>query len=294
MKIKIFTILTVLFVISNTFAQSNLNDYKYVIVPKKYEFLKEANQYRLNELTKFLFNKYGFETLMEGDNYPDELIKNRCLALKSDVIKDSGLFKTKLNVELKDCNDQIVYTTQTGESREKEYSKAYNEALRDAFKSFETINYNYVPKKNDAVAEAKDETNDTAEAAQEIQQLKEELQALKAKKETEVESEASKMEVPKTEVVQEKTIQTPVKTETPKVAQPETSVSDVLYAQAIDNGFQLVDSSPKVVYKIKKTSLENVFLVEGLNGTLLNKDGQWILEYYENGTLKQKSLNIKF
>ncbi|WP_338356675.1 hypothetical protein [Yeosuana marina] len=294
MKIKIFTILTVLFVISNTFAQSNLNDYKYVIVPKKYEFLKEANQYRLNELTKFLFNKYGFETLMEGDNYPDELIKNRCLALKSDVIKDSGLFKTKLNVELKDCNDQIVYTTETGESREKEYSKAYNEALRDAFKSFETTNYNYVPKKRDAVAEAKDETNNTAEAAQEIQQLKEELQALKAKKETEIEFEASNMEVPKTEVVQEKTIQTPVKTETPKVAQPETSVSDVLYAQAIDNGFQLVDSSPKVVYKIKKTSLENVFLVEGLNGTLLNKDGQWILEYYENGTLKQKSLNIKF
>jgi len=294
MKIKIFTILTVLFVISNTFAQSNLNDYKYVIVPKKYEFLKEANQYRLNELTKFLFNKYGFETLMEGDNYPDELIKNRCLALKSDVIKDSGLFKTKLNVELKDCNDQIVYTTQTGESREKEYSKAYNEALRDAFKSFETINYKYVPKKDDAVAEVKAETKNTTEVANEIQQLKEELQALKAKKEAEVESETPKMEVPRTEVVQKETIQTPVKTETPKVAQPEASVSDVLYAQAIDNGFQLVDSTPKVVYKIKKTSLENVFMVEGLNGTLLNKEGEWILEYYENGSLKQKTLNIKF
>ncbi len=289
MKIKIFTTLTVLFVISSTFAQYNLNEYKYVIVPKKYEFLKKANQYRLNELTEFLFNKYGFETLMEGDTYPEDLVRNRCLALKSDVTKDSGLFKTKLNVELKDCNDQIIYTTQTGESREKEYSKAYNEALRDAFKSFETINYKYVPKKNDVAVETKVEVNNTNAVVNEIQQLKEEIQALKAKKETEVVAE-----VPQMKVVEEEIIETPAKKEMPKVSQPESSGSDVLYAQAINNGFQLVDSSPKVVYKIKKTSLENVFLVEGINGTLLNKDGQWILEYYENGSLKQKSLNIKF
>ena len=134
------------FIISSTFAQSNLNNYKYVIVPKKFEFLKEANQYRLNELTEFLFNKYGFQALMEGDSYPDDLLKNRCLALKSNLIKDSGLFKTKISVELKDCNDQVVYTSEVGESREKDYEKAYNEAVRNAFKSFETVNYQYVPK----------------------------------------------------------------------------------------------------------------------------------------------------
>ena len=45
--------------ISGAFSQTNLNNYKYVIVPKKYDFLKEEDQFRLNGLTKFLFEKYG-------------------------------------------------------------------------------------------------------------------------------------------------------------------------------------------------------------------------------------------
>ena len=84
-------------------AQSNLNDYKYVIVPNKFDFLKEADKYQLNSLTKFLFNKYGFTALLENENYPEDLAKNMCLGLRSDVISESGMFKTKLRVELKNC-----------------------------------------------------------------------------------------------------------------------------------------------------------------------------------------------
>jgi hypothetical protein len=276
--------LLALFIISNTFAQTNLNNYKYVIVPKKFEFLKEANQYRLNELTEFLFNKYGFQALMEGDSYPDDLLKNRCLALKSNLLKDSGLFKTKISVELKDCNDQVVYTTEVGESREKEYQKAYNEAVRNAFKSFETVNYQYIPNENNDVAVTPEATKN-AEVSQEIQKLKEELQELKAK---------TASDVPQAAAVKPEPTVTPVEKTMPTVKYTEENASDVLYAQPIENGYQLVDSSPKVVYKIKKTSLDNVFLVEGMNGTLLNKNGQWVIEYYENGSLKQKVLNIKF
>lgn len=292
MKIKVFTMLIALFIISSAFAQSNLNNYKYVIVQKKYDFLKEANQYRLNELTAFLFNKYGFTTLMEGDSYPDDLVKNRCLALKSDVIKDSGLFKTKLNIELKDCNDQVVYTSEVGESREKDYEKSYNEALRNAFKSFDAINYHYVPKPTNEIVETKEESKNNVAVTQEIQQLKEEIKNLKQEKKAEVVGAVVPRMEGKTEAVED---EAPIEKNAMETeAGVKEGVSDVLYAQAIENGFQLVDSSPKVVYKIKKTSLENVFLVEGLDGTLLNKKGQWVLEYYENGNLKQKVLNIKF
>jgi len=291
MKIKFFTIMMSLVFMASAFSQSNLNDYKYVIVPKGYDFLKGNNQYRLNELTKFLFEKQGFLTLMEGENYPDELIKNRCLALKSDVTKDSGLFKTKLSVELKDCNDQAVYTTQVGESREKDFGKAYNEALRDAFKSFNGMNYHYVPKQINEVVETKEERNNNVAVVQEIQQLKEEIKNLKQEKKTEVvEAVVPQMAEKKEAIVNVN----PIEKGHVKKADVKVVSSDVLYAQPIENGFQLVDSSPKVVYKIKKTSLENVFLVEGFDGTLLNKKGQWILEYYENGSLKQKVLNIKF
>ena len=81
-------------------AQSSLNDYKYVIVPKKYDFLKLYDQYQLNSLTKFLFNKNGFTSLIENENYPEDLVNNRCLSLKVDVEKLNSLLKTKLVILL--------------------------------------------------------------------------------------------------------------------------------------------------------------------------------------------------
>ncbi|MFH6768069.1 hypothetical protein V8G56_04910 [Gaetbulibacter aquiaggeris] len=272
MKIKIFTILMALAIISSAFSQTNLNNYKYVIVPKKYDFLKEEDEYRLNGLTKFLFEKYGFLTLIEGDNYPDDLLKDRCLALHSNVINDSGFFKTKLKVELEDCTDKVIFTSVMGETREKEFGKAYTEALRNAFISFEAISYKYEPKENKV-------------SVIENQELKKEPETLKQEKIAEViPAEETKVAA----VAAVAVIETAISPSNTK------DVSDILYAQATEIGFQLVDSTPKVVYKIKRTSLQDVFLVQDIDGTLFNKDGQWILEYYEQGILKQKLLNIKF
>ena len=39
-------------------AQTSINDYKYVVVPKSYEFSQEQDQYQLNSLSKFLFEKH--------------------------------------------------------------------------------------------------------------------------------------------------------------------------------------------------------------------------------------------
>lgn len=290
MKTKISALLIAFFITASVFSQANLNNYKYVIVPNKFDFLKEKDQYQLNALTKFLFEKYGFEALMEGEKYPDDLIRNRCLALKSNLLKDSGMFKTKLALELKDCNDAVVYTSEMGESREKEFKKAFTEALRNAFNSIEKLAYKYEPS-TQTLATVPQETSVTNHAvAAEIQQLKEEIQNLKKEKEVVVEVAAPKTatlpEVPvvKQPVMEQKTTETPVKQAT----------TGVLYAQAIENGFQLVDSTPKVVYKIKKTGIADVFMVENKNATLYKKDANWILEYYENNELKQEMLNIKF
>tara|TARA_R110002050_G_scaffold300769_1_gene472386 strand:- start:13011 stop:13883 length:873 start_codon:yes stop_codon:yes gene_type:complete len=290
MKTKFFSLLVACLIVTSVFSQTNLNDYKYVIVPTKYDFLKESNQYQLNALTKFLFNKYGFETLMEGDEYPDDLVRNRCLALRTNVTKGSGLFKTKLLVTLKGCNDQVVYTLEEGESREKDYKKAYAEAIRNAFKSFKSVNYKYEPKAKDAVI-ATAKTEGKTEVSKEIEKLKEEIQALKEEKKSEVvEVKESVIEVVEAPVVKAE----PKEVETIKEVAVKKVSSKVLYAQEIENGFQLVDSSPKVVYKIKKTSIKDVFLVVNKNGTLSKKGDDWILEYYDNDVLKQEVLNIKF
>ena len=44
-------------------AQSSVNQYQYVIVPAQFDFLREKDEYRLNNLTKMLFEKYGFKPL---------------------------------------------------------------------------------------------------------------------------------------------------------------------------------------------------------------------------------------
>ncbi len=121
----------------------DLNSYRFVVVPEKFEFLKEPDQYQLNSLAKFLFEKYGFEAFIEGEEIPAELNQNRCEGLFANVSSDSGLFRTRLTLILKDCNNRVVYTSPEGVSREKDFQTAFQEALRNAFANLETLNFDY-------------------------------------------------------------------------------------------------------------------------------------------------------
>ncbi|WP_158845042.1 hypothetical protein [Algibacter sp. L1A34] len=280
MKTRFLTTIFACLFIASAFSQTELDNYKYIIVSKKFDFLKSANQYQLNDLSKFLLNKYGFQALIEGDAYPEDLSRNRCLALDADVQKEPGMFKTKLKVELTNCNDKIVYTSKIGESREKEYKKSYTEAIRDAFSSFETLGYKYMPKAG-ALSASEPNVTVTPATSNEIEKLKEEIKTLKEEKVVEV--------VETKEVL----VETPIAI-TEQVAITEVSASGVLYAQAIKNGFQLVDSSPKVLYRMYNTQLSDVFLVENKSAIIFKKDNKWFIEHHENGSLKLNLLNIKF
>ncbi|MBU2949500.1 hypothetical protein KO493_02180 [Tamlana agarivorans] len=258
MKLKFLSIGLALFTTCVAFAQKSINAYKYVIVPSKYEFLREADQYQLNSLTAFLFEKYGFTPVKEGDgDYPQDLIDNGCLGLKTKLHKNSSMFNTKLTVVLENCSGQVVFTSKEGSSREKEFKTAYQLALREAFTSLNTVHYKY-------------------------------------------DSESVEVPVPTVPPVklapqaQAKTVAVaPLVSASPKVEVPENA-NNILYAQKIENGYQLVDSTPKVVYKLQKTNAKDMFLVRGKSATVYKKGDEWVLEYYENDVLKQEVLNIKF
>jgi len=126
-------------------AQIEINAFKYIIIPRKYDFLKEENQYRLNTITKHLFDKEGYLTLVQGGEYPEDVKANPCIAATVNVIDESKMFKTKLKIELKNCYDQVVFTSKEGTSKLKEYDKTYKEALENSFVSFQGINYAYDP-----------------------------------------------------------------------------------------------------------------------------------------------------
>ena len=236
-------LLLVLFVSLSGFSQS-INDYQYVIVPIKFDFLKENDKFHLNTTTKMLLQKYGFKSFLSNEDMPEEVTNKRCAVLYASLEKDNNLFSTKVKLVLKDCKERVVYETDFGSSREKDYAPAYNQALREAAKSFDKLQYQYNGK------------NDTAV--------------------------------------------TPKEPETP--AQPETISAgsgnpEVFYfAQPIANGFQIVNSEPRVVMRLLNTSQKNVFIgLKGdINGVVISKNGQWFFEYYENSKLVSEALKLKF
>ncbi len=143
---KIVLVVFMLFVyISTSLAQNNLNAYKYIIVPKNFEFLQKADEYEINSLTKFLFEKKGFKTLFEGDRHPVDLFENPCLGLVVDIKDDSSMFTSKLTLYLTNCNKKVVFTAMEGKSKEKDYKKTYQQALRKSFASVEELDYKFDP-----------------------------------------------------------------------------------------------------------------------------------------------------
>ena len=71
--------LTILFIfisINNLKSQSDLDQFKYFIVPTYFNGFDSADKYQLNSLTFFLFEKNNFKILKETDSKPSDLIQN--------------------------------------------------------------------------------------------------------------------------------------------------------------------------------------------------------------------------
>lgn len=171
---KLLFFLLVLFVNLPASAQ-DLNKYKYVIIPEKFDFAKEENQYQINSLTKFLFEKEGFETLMKKEARPEDFQEDNCLGLTIGLENNSGLFVTRFVITLQDCRGNVVFTSEEGSSREKDFKTAWHEALRDAFTSVEAMNYTYQADELPADPEPLEETAPEieGEVAEETPRVKE-------------------------------------------------------------------------------------------------------------------------
>ncbi|SDI12581.1 hypothetical protein [Winogradskyella thalassocola] len=262
---------TVLFVIISFYgnAQKSLNDYKYIIIPKAFEFSKGDDQYQLNSLTKFLFNKYGYEAYFI-DEFSDDPTKDRCLALTANASnEESGLFKTKVEFILTDCYNVEIIKSKIGESRLKEFDKAYNEAIREAFETFKNLDYKYAPKEH---VEAKPKA--------EKQPVVEHIEVKEKSKITETKAQP---EAKLNEAV----------ADTKKPTSTELK-SELYYAQSITNGFQLVNSEPRVVMILLNSSAKDVFIVKDKNAIVYKKEGQWMYSENNGTSTSEKVLNIKF
>ncbi|MEM7085613.1 MAG: hypothetical protein AAF489_05495 [Bacteroidota bacterium] len=121
--------------ISEGLSQKSLNDYSFVIVPEKFDFVNEKDKYQLNSLTKFLFNKHGFNAFFDSDR-PNV---KRCDGLYAEVDGVPAMIRTRVTVILKDCYGDEVYRSEIGKSKLKAYNKTYTAALRNAFLSIAAL-----------------------------------------------------------------------------------------------------------------------------------------------------------
>lgn len=143
---KNLLVIFVLAITSISFSQ-NLNEYKYAQVPSKFNVFREKDQYRLNTLARLYMIKFGFETYFDTDITTTDFASNNCNKVYVDVQENNSLLQTKITILLKDCKNNILFTSKQGTSREKEYKVSYTEAFRKAFESLEVLNHKYVEKK---------------------------------------------------------------------------------------------------------------------------------------------------
>ena len=238
----------------SVFGQRSINTYKNVIVADKFDFLKKVDGYQTSSLTKFLLNKYDFEAYLNTDTLPNDFQKNRCENLFVKIQGSPGMFITKVVVEFRDCNGIVVFKSKEGRSKKKEYKAAYHEAIRNAFSDQVIKNHKYVPLKKNVVVDDKINVN--------------------------------------------KQSNMPVKSSTSlsKISNKKSATvkTNVLYAQANDLGYQLVDTSPKIVFTLLNTSSKDVFILKDKNGILYKVQDNWIAEYYIGDKKIQKQYSIKF
>lgn len=273
-----------------------LNNYKYIIVPKRFGAFKTENKYQTSTLVKHLFTEKGF-TVVYDDELPEDLANNRCLGLTADLLNNSSLFATKTAITLKDCQNNEVFRTIEGRSKIKDYRDAYWEALKESFVSFDGMDYAYTPKEKIKTKVA-DEKPVTISFKDDVKSMDNEPNPKVVEQVATPEKQIYKNKQPvASNITQAEAVEEPKEAQKMEEQGTGEPISEgLLYAQPIENGYQLVDSTPKVVLKLEETSVENVFLVnfEDKNGVVFKKDDQWFLEYSENGEKQIQKLQIKF
>ncbi|AIG30139.1 hypothetical protein IA01_06480 [Flavobacterium psychrophilum] len=253
---KYFSILVFALISSVTYSQSSLNDYEMAIIPSKFEFQKEDNQYRISSTIKAFLKQKGFEAYVSTDVLPEGFLDYNCNKIFVNVLEENTLFSTRIKIEFKNCKQLVLFTTDLGESREKELGKGYNQALLLALKSFDKARYKFSGK-----------TYYDEEAQEKI----------KSRDVHSISSEVTKITKSEKGVTYE------------KVTKQDALVTSEVFVKVVNQANQ----QELLLYK---TSREGIYLCNqnGKNGVVFAKDEVWFFEYLENEKLISEKLDVNF
>ena len=271
--------------VSSIQAQAKLSDYKYVIVEKQFHFQNEPGEYDLNRLVKYLFEKHGFNAIIEGETLPADLISNYCLAMTSEV-KVKGALRTKATITLTDCQSNMIYISPEGITRVKEFNRAYDLAIRKAFENFADLGYQYIPSERVTNMSKSVTVSENSEAAEaEIAQLKAEISELKQK------------EAVKTSDIQksDKSPQVATVEDVPVKAASVLSIPAYTVNKKSNSSEMLVsDSEGKTIMTLLPSGRKDLFLVKDQNAVVYKESGKWFLSETKDGEQLITEIDLNF
>lgn len=127
-KVSIFLAVILIVIIK---AQT-VSDYKYVSIPSELTDFKENRSFGLNRMLENSLKAKKYVVLPETkSNWPADASGNPCKVLSVDILDDKSMFRNKIILQFKNCNNQVVLT-QKGLSTIKEFEAGYQDALKQA------------------------------------------------------------------------------------------------------------------------------------------------------------------
>jgi len=148
--------------------------YKYVIIPTYFhDFGDGINPYGLSGSIQAALNEHSIQSVFETQEVPEDY----CEALQVRVSKLSSFLSNKVNVELRDCMNQVVWSNE-GVGDSKEFREGLGEAVADALRDLDRLPENKTmlgglknaqPQLVDAPAKASDVAGNSADLAEKVQ-----------------------------------------------------------------------------------------------------------------------------
>ena len=122
---KILALLIALFSIIS-FAQKK----QIILISSKFDFQSEKNSYNINNMLKAILVSNNYEVYFDDAVLPIEIAQNRCNALTGVLVDNSNLFLTKVKLQVKDCQNNLLFETAEVKSREKNIQDGFIEVIK--------------------------------------------------------------------------------------------------------------------------------------------------------------------
>ncbi|WP_115463201.1 hypothetical protein [Winogradskyella aurantiaca] len=264
-------------------AQGQLDRYKYVVIPNQFVFLKGKDTYNLNSLTKFLFNRKGFEAYLEEDELPQDLFQDRCLAAYAEVVPAKGGFRQKrLVVVVKDCRNNILLESRIGKSGTNNHERAYQESVRDAFVTIDNLPYKYMPVDQQETSEKEVIATKSKPQAVEVP-----LKSPSVPVSGDL-AAVSGVAVDATE---------PQATTSPEVSfeKKKVEADAILRATKTNYGYEVKDLTDTIIMNLLSTAAEGIYMVKGQDAIVFKHNGQWKISANDGTSVTTvEVINLKF